>query len=351
MSTVTYTITPRQANVMLGESIDAGLVPFLRSSPGQGKSAIVRSIADARNLVVIDFRLSMADPTDMSGLPFAVNGKSKFLPFDVFPIEGDPIPEGKDGWLLFLDEFNSTTKAVQAAAYKLTLDREVGQYKLHPAVKIIAAGNLDTDKAITNPMSTAMMSRLVHLDMKLNFQEFMEDVAYPFKWDSRLVAFLEFSNDSLYTFNPNDDQQKGKTYSCPRTLEFLHRLIDGKDVKDSLLSLYVGTVGEATASRFLAFSKVYQHIPDFDQILRDPKNTTIPSKKDAQYAVVTSLVEKTDNSNILQVFEYVKRLGVDFQIAFSLGVQARNKNGVRTATWSNWNTVTKEIATKMNRFS
>lgn len=39
-----------------------------------------------------------------------------FMPFNIFPLENTPLPKGKNGWLLFLDEFNSAPKDVQAAA-------------------------------------------------------------------------------------------------------------------------------------------------------------------------------------------------------------------------------------------
>ena len=52
-----------------------------------------------------------------TGLPhFTKDGKAEFMPFNIFPLENTPLPKDKDGWLLFLDEFNSATKMVQAAA-------------------------------------------------------------------------------------------------------------------------------------------------------------------------------------------------------------------------------------------
>lgn len=105
-----------QAISMLTQFIKAKLVPMLVGSPGSGKSQIVHQIAKEYNLKVIDLRLSQCDPTDCMGFPQISDGKADYVPMKTFPIEGDVIPKGYSGWLLFLDEFNSASPAVQAAA-------------------------------------------------------------------------------------------------------------------------------------------------------------------------------------------------------------------------------------------
>jgi MoxR-like ATPase len=80
-----------------------GLVPFIQSSPGIGKSSIVKQIAKEYNLKLIDLRLSTCDPTDLTGLPHFEEGRAVFSPFDIFPVSNDDIPKNKDGWLLFLN--------------------------------------------------------------------------------------------------------------------------------------------------------------------------------------------------------------------------------------------------------
>lgn len=109
-----------QAISVITKCIRAHLVPMLTGSPGVGKSGIVHQIAKQYHLKVIDLRLSQCDPTDLMGFPdvnrTSTRPKAGYVPMETFPIEGDPIPEGYDGWILFLDEFNSAKSAVQAAA-------------------------------------------------------------------------------------------------------------------------------------------------------------------------------------------------------------------------------------------
>ena len=46
--------------------LEAKLVPFITSSPGQGKSALVKDLADKYNMELIDIRLSMLEPSDIN---------------------------------------------------------------------------------------------------------------------------------------------------------------------------------------------------------------------------------------------------------------------------------------------
>ena len=100
-----YTCTPRQTRQFIMECMEAGCVPFVTSSPGMGKSSIMRDIARQGRLKLIDHRLSTSPPEDLSGLPrFNEKGNAEFAAFeDLFPLEGTPVPEGMNGWMVFLN--------------------------------------------------------------------------------------------------------------------------------------------------------------------------------------------------------------------------------------------------------
>jgi len=312
-----FVCTPRQTRKFILRCMVSGLVVFIQSSPAMGKSAIVGSIAQEYNLEMIDHRLSTSAPEDLTGLPKLGEYFARFLPFEMFPVEGTPLPEGKSGWLLFLDEFNSAPKMVQAAAYKLVLDRMVGQYKLHPNVIIVCAGNLSTDRAIVNPISTAMQSRLVHLTMELNHREFMEDVAFKQHWDSRIIAFLNYKPGLLHDFRPDHND---KSFCAPRTWEFLNKLIKGRPVLEEEAPLYAGTITSGVAVDFIQFTKVYENLPKFETIIKDPEGTTLPGDPPTRYATVTHLIEFVSDGDFDQVATYVNRLPLEFRVLFFRGL-------------------------------
>ena len=317
-------VPPSKAKADAIRCVVRGVVPFIQSSPGLGKSSIVREIAQEGNLKVIDVRLSQSAPEDLQGLPMRsmINGveKAHFVPFNTFPLATDPIPEGYKGWLLFLDEFNSASRSVQAAAYKLTLDRLVGLHPLHPQVAIICAGNLSTDKAIVNNLGTAMQSRVSHILMESSKPEWIE-WATKAGIDYRVIGFIEFQPSKLHLFNPDHSEL---TFPAPRTWEFVSKLIiDTPDVSD-MLSLIAGTIGMGVGFEFVKFCEEYTRIPKLSSIVNDPKNIMIPMEISTRFAVLTMLMAHVDLQNVKKVIQYVGRFEPDEQIIFYRGCLNRD---------------------------
>jgi len=311
-----YTVTPRQAKAATIDIIESGLVPNLHSSPGMGKSSIMRSVAKHFNLHLIDHRMSTSVPEDLTGLPrFNERNRAEFVAFeDLFPIVGDTIPEGKDGWMIFLDEFPAALKQVQAASFKLILDKMVGQKYLHENVVISAAGNLMSDRSIVNPISTAMQSRMVHLEMRVDFTEWLEDVALAEGYDTRIIAFLSQYNGKLMDFRPDHTE---KTFCCPRTWEFMQKLLrGGRPVNAERTPIFAGTITSGVAAEFVQFCRVYTDMIRLDQVLDKPTTAPLPASTDLKWATVTMLADKANAQNLDKLSDYIERFSVDFKILF-----------------------------------
>lgn len=310
-----YRVTPRKLRGYILECMYAGLVPFIRGSPGIGKSSIVRSISDSENLQLIDHRLSTSEPTDMSGLPhFLPNGKARFAPFEeLFPLRGTPLPEEKQGWALFFDEMNAASRAVQAASYKVILDRMIGQHHLHDNVALICAGNLDTDRAITSPIGTALQSRVIHFELEVTHPEWYEDVAIPENYDTRIIAFLNQYPSKLMDFHPDHNE---KTFCCPRTWEFMNRLIQGKEVKEENTALYAGTITSGIAAEFVQFTKVFHNLLTVKEILASPGTIQVPRDASTKWATISHMLEKLDLKNFEGLAEFANRFDMSFRITF-----------------------------------
>lgn len=305
--------SPREVREYIIQCLNAGLTPYIHGSPGIGKSEIVRSIANEFGLKLIDHRLSTSDPTDLNGFPAIVDGRASFIPFDLFPVEGQEIPEGFEGWLIFLDEFPSAPRSVQAAAYKLILDRMVGQHRLHEKVFIVAAGNLATDRAIVNQLSTAMQSRLIHLEMETNFEQWLEDVAIPRNYDKRIIGYLSHYPHKLMDFRPD---HQDKTFACPRTWDFANRLIQGRKLSNNDSKLLGGTISSAIAVEFIQFSKLYENLITIKDIVKDPENCPMPQDQATTWALMSHILEYVDDKNFEAITKYVSRFDTSFRILF-----------------------------------
>lgn len=275
-----------------------------------GKSALVREVARTFNLYVIDFRGTTADPVDLNGYPSKTEDgkKGTYIPFDTFPIEGDTIPEGYSGWLIFLDELPSADYSVQKGMYKLLEDRMVGNHKLHPNVAIIGAGNLETDNGIVNPLGTPMQSRIVHLKLKVSVKEWLElDIGI----DYRVLSFIRFKPEVIHKFKPDHDDF---TFPCPRTWEKLSNIIKPmSNIIHNKLPLIAGTIGEGMAHEFYGFVEIMQQLPTREQILANPESVPISDEPSIKYAVSGLISHMMDLKTVEQLMLLVDRLPKEFQ--------------------------------------
>jgi len=300
-----------QAHDMIVQCIKVGLVPIVKGSPAVGKSSIVHQIAKEFDLKVIDLRLAQCDPTDLLGFPNTANGRGRYVPMETFPIEGDEIPKGYDGWLLFMDEFTSAPRGVQAAAYKLVLDRMVGTHHLHKKVAIVCAGNLETDGAIVEEMSTALESRLVHMEVMVDHKDWCEGWAMQNGIDHRITSFIKFKPGMLYTFSPDHTDC---TYASPRTWEFANRLVKGKEIGIDDIPLLAGTISEGVAREFRTFTQIYSNLPTLTQMMEQATTLPVPQEPSILFALTGSIAHNANDENAGPLMDFVSRLPIEFQV-------------------------------------
>lgn len=308
-------------------------VTFFTSSPGVGKSALVQQMSAERNLKVLDVRLSSCDPTDLNGFPAVVDGKAQYIPMDMFPIESDPIPEGFAGWMIFLDEMPSAARAVQAAAYKLILDKMVGLFKLHKNVVLMAAGNHMSDKAMVNKLGTALQSRVIHLFLRADIKTFQIWAAAN-GIDHRVRSFLNWKPDLLHRFDPNHDDC---TFPCPRTWEFLSDIIEAMpDIKMRKLPLLEGTVGKGAANDFYNYVQYFDKLPQLSDILANPAGLPMPDETGVQYALTGMIDHHLNANNADALMTFLRRMDIDMQVVTLRGIFRKNLQNRRIPSVSKW---------------
>ena len=245
------------------------------------------------------------------------------MPMETFPLAGEEVPDGYSGWLIFLDEFNSATQAVQKAAYRVTLDRQVGQHDLHDRAVCVAAGNLETDNAIVETMPTPLQSRMVHLKLNADSQVWV-DWAVTHGIDYRITSFINFKPSLLYNFDPDHSDM---TYASPRTWEFANRLI--KDVSSlkpfTYLPLLSGTVGEGPARELLAFCRIHDQLPKMSEIKARPEEVPVSQEPSILYALSGALASHADKNNIEGLMKFINRMPPEFQVVTLREMIKRNR--------------------------
>lgn len=331
-------VNVKQLAQCLIRCLESKVVPMIHGAPGIGKSDIVKTVAKAFNLKLIDIRLAQADVCDLNGLPHFVkktytdeNGKefikeeAEFTPFNTFPVEGMQTPLGSNGWLIFFDELSSAPKNVQAAAYKIILDRQVGIYNLHPNCFIICAGNRKEDKAVVSTMSSALTSRMAHFTLEVDKDTWIKNFAIPHKIDPRIIAFISAYPELLDNFDP---EQAEETYACPRTWEFANRLLASKKKPelDSLDKILLQSViGLKAASDFYTFTRYYSDLPTIQEVEANPTQVPLPNEACAVWALVTSLVQQATDKNLDALIQCVTRCDISYQVVFVKMLLAAHK--------------------------
>ena len=305
--------------------VSVGVVPMIWGMPAIGKSQCVKQLADKLGAYLIDLRLAQMASEDLAGLvyPNEEQGTFSYLPLDLFPLKGI-VDKPKKPIIIFLDEISACVPEVQVAAYRLVLDRQVGEYELHDNVSIICAGNRESDNAVVQPMSTALVSRMVHFTLDLDLEGWV-------KWghqngiDSRILAFMNYSSNNLSTFSAFEDSPS-LTYASPRTWEMASDLISKIPSIDFKYSeLICGTVGDKAGSAFISYCAVYSHLPTLSQILANPLGISVSNRGDINIAVVTNLNGGVNRTNIKAICSYVNRLALEFQTLFYQTLCFNNK--------------------------
>lgn len=319
--------TFRGLKKLLPRLLSAGLIPLLVSSPGVGKSASAAEVARDNNVILIDTRLSTHEPQDLNGYPVYNHetDEAKFKVFaNLFPTVDTPLPEDKDGWLIFLDEFTTIDEDMQAATYKLLLDRMIGQERLHEKVLIMLAGNGTNHGAVSRELGSAIYSRVVYVPVVAHTEEWIEDYALPKKLDPRVIAYLSNNPSKIDTFDV--DESVGKSFGCPRTWAAASAYLRRRNVPklDDMDAVALnGILGQEVGIPFQQFCNIFADAIPMAEILKDPLKARIPSDSTMTWVTTAMLQDNLTPANFDTMVDYVSRLGLVYQILFFRSMNSR----------------------------
>jgi hypothetical protein len=294
---------PSMAKVVLKHALLAKTNPFFWGSPGIGKSAIVGQVADEIGYNLLDLRSNQMDNLDQRGMIYRnENNETAYAVPSFWPKTGK--------WVIFLDEFNSAPPLVQASFYQLLWDRRVGDYVLPEDCVIVAAGNLDTDRAVTNRMSTANASRFApHIILEVDYTDW-NNWALTAGIRTEVIFYHKLRNYAfLHQFDPAKHE---RTFPCPRTWELLSRLLDTDPPDEIRFEMFKGTVGEAAAADFLGFLRILDKIVNPDLVMMKPGTIDIPNDPAVLYALCAAIAQRAKKDNMDRIIQFANRLPDEF---------------------------------------
>ena len=156
-------------------------------------------------------------------------------------------------YLLFIDELNACSFEVQKAFYSLINDRRLGEYALPNGSVVVGAGNRAQDSAIVKPMSSALMNRMLHVELKPSHREWLL-WAYSVGVHDWVLKYIETRPDHLSVAPPKTEE----TFSTPRAWHLLSDALHsfGRDISPREIEVLAsGCLSPAHARSFSAFLK------------------------------------------------------------------------------------------------
>lgn len=306
----------RDIMTLLPQAIEHHMNILLVSSPGIGKTSVVKEVTDGRQIEIIWKHPSVEDPTDLKGFG-AIDrdtGVAKFYPFE----DVHSLMLAKKTTVLFMDDFGQAPASVQAPYMQLLWGRRLNGYVLPDYVSFIIATNDRKDKAGVQGILEPVKSRTTIIHMEADEEDWYI-WAYKNDMPPELISFLKWRKNVkggslLYDFKPTLDMTNSP---CPRTVETVGRWINLNLPKHIEKEVISGCVGEGFAVELAAFLKTYRELPDPDDILANPKKYKDKFKADRPdilYAILGALTHKATKKNFNNVVEFSFFLPEEFAV-------------------------------------
>lgn len=294
-------LTPSETKKFIINALKIRKIPYIAGPAGIGKSDLNAQVAVEFNLFLLDVRLSQKLPEDLTGMPTLnkITGKAEYVPFDTFPMEGDTIPEGYDGWLVFLDELSSASDEVWAAIYSLLLGHTVGGRKLHSKALLTAAGNRASDSAIARQLPDTLITRLLTTNMKVSSRDWLvwtKDKVNNI--NQAVIDYITKNPDMLMSLIPSENREELESYGTPRGWETvsmftnLHEkntaneiapanLTDGqrasKSIPEDIAHVMYSAVGFMEAKAYIEHYNEQTVVPYPWEVAQSPSSVKIPT--------------------------------------------------------------------------
>lgn len=309
---------------------------LVKGRPGVGKTEIIGQIADEEKLELIVERLNGKDPTDM-GLPFVytddmgIKRHDWTLPSYIATVD-TPLPEGKKGWLVFLDEFSQALPAMQNRIGEWINERQNNRTKIHPAVKFVLASNFAQDKAATYPEPKQVLNRCSVVVLAPDLDDTLDFIS-THNIRPEIGAFAKWHRDCLDSYDPD------AMINCtPRSLCSLSPLMDQNPPYEVELSLYSSCIGKGMAAEFTGFLRTYRDLPRLEDIIARPEKIEMPDedRTDILIAMAAMIGRAMNAKNAAPLIKFLRRLPAEFSVFAIRDAIKRDPSLKEKAALSDW---------------
>lgn len=291
--------------------VEARVAVILWGAPGQGKTSVLKSIAEQSGRKLEIVLASIREPQDFAGLPTIRDGTMSLIP----PNWAQSLSADGNG-ILFADEINTAPPSVQAALLRVCLEKIAGDLELGSRTSIVAAANPPEIAADGWDLAPPLANRFCHINWDLpaevvaaglvgnwptiNLPQANEtDIEKETQEEAwKLAGFLS-ARPELATVMPESTGQQGRAFPTPRSWEFVLKLMAhanamglSAEVKRLLV---VGSVGQGAGSEYLSYRE-NMDLPSPEAIISDPINADLPTRADQLYVICGSVQHALANN-------------------------------------------------------
>ena len=291
------------------------------AQPGVGKSTIFRKVFKLLGLPDHTVNLALSDGTDLKGMPtFTDHDGMKAIRWakELAFLSKDPVA-------IFLDEIFQAQTQVMNAAAPIILENRVDDVFLPAGSWVCGASNRMEDKAGTNRVPSHIPNRCtllfgpdVNVDEWVEYLleggsskviegEYQEPLPAPKDRDWRVGQFLRMKPNYISQFDPSE-----LVNATPRQWEWVAQFLPlmPDSVRHPIVS---GRVGAGRATELLAFIRVQDQLPSWEEINLRPTKAKVPEEPSALYIVAGMLAQKSNATTFESVCKYADRLPPEFQ--------------------------------------
>lgn len=258
---------------------------FIWGAPGIGKTAVVNEFGAALGYDVESLLGSQLAPEDLIGVPRIEETEQGR--FSVFAPPRQ-IAGRQEPFILFIDEFNAAAPEVQKAFYSLITERRLGEYRLPRDSIIILAGNRAQDNAITRSVSSALINRVLHIEMRPSSRDWLK-WAYREGINPMVIKYIETRPDHLSSLPPKSEVP----FSTPRAWHILSDAMNGygEQIDQATVALLAeGCLSASHAHSFSGFVRGLLSGLRIDDIIAGRAPLPLePDRRDLLVFVITGL--------------------------------------------------------------
>jgi hypothetical protein len=315
-------------------TIGVELTPIIQSEPGCGKTSLLgmieEDLGDSYDYIYVDCPVKDMQDIAMT-IPNHDNKQLMSYTGSLFKLDS-PKPK-----VVLLDEFMKAPKMLQVIFTRLMLERCIGDTPLPEGSIVFGTSNNQSD-GVGDTMLAHAGNRVCILEMeKPSVNSWLAWAgnsgieplvrAFVHMFPSTMHSYRTEDNidDNPYVFNPKKPQL---SFCSPRSLAKSSIIVSNRDRlgEEATLSALSGTIGASASGQMSAFLSLEKSLPDYDDIIKNPTQTSIPEQISAQLMVMFQATDKIDDQSELSKFmTYIKRMESDEMQALFFTMVMKNE--------------------------